>query len=93
MTDLQHGLESLKTRFLERCRADLPLLEAAAAAPDTADRETLRFCVHRLAGAAGTFGYGPLGRAAGDVDDELVLGRTPTRAQLARLVALIRTEL
>lgn len=93
MSDFETKLAALKAKFLDRCRADLPLLEAAATDPAAADPEALRFCVHRLAGAAGTFGYKDLSRAAGEADDELVLGRAPTREQLERVIALVRAEL
>lgn len=93
MTGFHERLGALKARFLDRCRKDLTLLDAAADDPSAVDRESLRFCVHRLAGAAGTFGYGPLSDAAGEADDALVLGRTPSRAQLERIAALIRAEL
>jgi HPt (histidine-containing phosphotransfer) domain-containing protein len=90
---LDDRLAALKAKFLDRCRSDLPMLEAAAADPQAADVEALRFCVHRLAGAAGTFGYKDLSRAAGEADDELVLGRSPTRAQLERVIRLLRAEI
>lgn len=93
MTGFDDKLAGLRARFLDRCRTDLPLLEAAAARPQAADAEELRFCVHRLAGAAGTFGFPDLSAAAGDADDELVQGRAPSPDQLRRVVELVKAEL
>lgn len=93
MTAFEDKIGALRARFLERCRSDLPVLEAAATDPLAADPETLRFCVHRLAGAAGTFGFPELSHAAGEADDELVQGRAPTADQLRHVIARIEALL
>ena len=64
-------LEQLKLRFLERTRGDLDIIRTER------DPERLRAVVHRLSGAAGTFGYTSLSVAAGEVDDQLMTKRTP----------------
>jgi len=80
--------ETLKARFVDRCASDLPLIERAL--QGSVDREVLRLTVHRMAGAAGTFGYAELSRLAGAVDDQLVEGGDVGAAELARLTEAVR---
>lgn len=87
---VEKRLAGLERRFVERCREDLAILEGAAADPAAADPEALRFCVHRLAGAAGTFGHAEVSRLAGEADDEMVQGRTPAAPLLRRLIEAVR---
>lgn len=55
------------------------------------DIARLRVVVHKLAGAAGTFGYGELGKAAIAIDDRIAEGGMVTAEHLeALLVALDR---
>jgi HPt (histidine-containing phosphotransfer) domain-containing protein len=75
--------ERLKQRFIERTRQDLEVIRVER------DPAKLRPVVHRLSGAAGTFGYQELSRLAGEVDDVLVEGRAPSEAELGRLIAEI----
>jgi hypothetical protein len=66
--DVEAALALLKRRFLDRAADDLQrLLDYAAGAPAIGRRE-VQFIVHRLAGAAGTFGFGSVSRAAGRVE-------------------------
>ena len=73
---------------MQRCAEDLAVLERAQAAG--VDPETLRATVHRLSGAAGTFGYGALSELAGVVDDRLVENLWPTSSELDALVQAVR---
>jgi HPt (histidine-containing phosphotransfer) domain-containing protein len=81
LSDFDESYQRLKRRFIDRCREDLA---AIAADPDPA---RLRPVVHRLSGAAGTFGFHDLSILAGEVDDVLVEGGAPTPDHIARLVA------
>ena len=86
MSDSEHTQERLKQltqRFIERSRQDLAVIRAER------DPAKLRPVVHRLSGAAGTFGYQDLSQRAGEVDDVLVEGGAPSEAELARLIAEI----
>jgi HPt (histidine-containing phosphotransfer) domain-containing protein len=69
-------LDALRRRFVARCAEDLAALDAASTP------EALRPVLHRLAGAAGTFGYPDLSRLAGEAEDATVEGRMPTAAEL-----------
>ena len=60
MTD---PLEALRAQFIDRCRADRERLSAPEA--DDAERAMI---IHRLAGAAGAFGYPELSAVAADLD-------------------------
>lgn len=80
MSDFDENYERLRRRFIERSRGDLAVIRAER------DPAKLRPVVHRLSGAAGTFGYVELSRLAGEVDDVLVEGGAPSDAELARLI-------
>lgn len=71
MSGFDERYQALRTRFVERSRADLPVLLAAAAEP-AGDVPALRMVVHRMSGAAGTFGFPEISRLAGEVDDQLI---------------------
>lgn len=75
-------------RFVTRCAEDLAVLEQARTGGS--DPEILRAIVHRLAGAAGTFGYPQLSELAGVVDDRLVENLWPTPGELDALVEAVR---
>lgn len=88
MSGFDERFEALRVRFVRRCAQDLPVLEVAL--EGAADRGRLRSTVHRLSGAAGTFGYAELSRLAGAVDDRLVVGQEAPRDDLAQLVEALR---
>lgn len=88
MTGFDARYDTLKARFVTRCASDLLVLEQAL--EGLADREQLRMTVHRMAGAAGTFGYHDLSRLAGAIDDRLVAGQDPDRSELVALVEAVR---
>ncbi len=81
MTAPEDRLQPLRARFLERSAGDLYALKSER------DPTALRFIVHRLAGAAGTFGFPDLSRLAGEIDDRLVLGEVIGDADLEPLIA------
>lgn len=79
-------MAALRSQFVERCRGDLERLlrlrERAAAAEMCA-------IVHRLAGAAGSFGYPAISVAALEVDQQIRDGREVSEAQMETLLALL----
>jgi HPt (histidine-containing phosphotransfer) domain-containing protein len=87
LSEFDESYQQLRLRFLERTRQDLVLIRAEH------DPAKLRPVVHRLAGAAGTFGFGALSRVAGEVDDVLVEGGAPSDTDMARLTGEIETAL
>ena len=78
MTD---PIAALRAQFLERCRADLAALAGSSA--DDPDRGAI---VHRLAGAAGSFGFPALGEAAAILDLARIEGRSPTAEDFDTLI-------
>lgn len=74
MTD---AIELLRARFLDRCRTDLEQLGGLE--PDHPD---VGMIAHRLAGAAGSFGYPEISEAAAVVDDRARYGPTPSSADV-----------
>jgi HPt (histidine-containing phosphotransfer) domain-containing protein len=83
VTDFEENYRRLRGRFLDRSREDLEVIRRER------DPSRLRPVVHRLAGAAGTFGFQELSTIAGEVDDELVEGRAPAPEAIDRLTAEI----
>lgn len=77
-------LAPLRARFVERAAGDLEILRAEAP-----DAETRLYVVHRLAGAAGLFGFGDISKLASIVDDQLQDGGEPEAADLAALIAAL----
>lgn len=53
------------------------------------DFTRVRVLVHRLAGAAGTFGYDELGAVAMTLDDQLAAGRSLSRSELEALLSAL----
>ncbi len=88
MSEFDDRYQALRRRFVERCRLDLAVLEHALSG--TVEAEVLRATVHRLSGAAGTFGYPDLSRLAGEVDDALIEHGRADATQLADLVRAVR---
>ena len=87
MTDLESRLAALRAAFIDRAAADLPILRAAIEAEDRG--EAVRIA-HRLAGAAGLYGFGAFGEAASRVEQALEAGadRGEARTLLDELEAL-----
>lgn len=78
MTD---ALRLLQARFIERCQADLEQLERLG--PEHPDLGTI---AHRLAGAAGSFGYPEVSKAAAVVDDHARYGPEPASEDVQTLI-------
>ncbi|MDP3803573.1 Hpt domain-containing protein [Brevundimonas sp.] len=77
MTD---PLERLRTMFIERCRTDLEQLRALE--PGHPDVGAI---AHRLAGAAGSFGYPEISEAASLVDDRARYGPPPSTEEVRNM--------
>ena len=86
--DPQAALEALRQRFLRRAAGDLALLLRYAAG-DAAPEE-VRFAVHRLNGAAGSFGYPEVSAAASWAETDLPRDAAPDPERLAALIAALR---
>jgi len=65
-----NALEALRQRFLARSADDLQRLRGHLGGRELAPQD-LRLLVHRLAGAAGTFGFLDLGGVARDLDGKM----------------------
>ncbi len=89
MSDL---LASLRARFLSRCVTDLERI-VRLRERDALNSEEMQALVHRLAGAAGTFGFPAISDAAADCDDVLAQGQAPDRSKVERLTAAIEEAL
>jgi HPt (histidine-containing phosphotransfer) domain-containing protein len=93
MNEVDAKLEDLRKRFLKRSAEDLKAIEAAIASPASIDRTRLRTTVHRLSGAAGTFGYPKLSEIAGAADDALMGFQGDVEEILDRLYEELRRTL
>lgn len=80
MTD---PLSPLRDRFRARLAADSADLDVLS--QGDLKGEDLRRLVHNLAGAAGTFGFGPLSRTAMEIDDQMASGLPADAGSLDRL--------
>lgn len=82
----QAVLSSLQARFIARCQDDLQTLSAPEVEPSVA-----RAIIHRLAGAAATFGFPEVGQAALRADQRFSAGAMPTQHDIAAIVAALQT--
>ena len=80
------ALEKLKQRFRERCTADRTSLQQMTQAGDV---DGVRMLAHKLAGAAGTFGFAPLSEAALHLEDQVAYGERPDPALVGALDAML----
>jgi HPt (histidine-containing phosphotransfer) domain-containing protein len=81
-------LAALRSRSIVRAAEDLAALRGHLdGAP--LDPATLRFTVHRLAGAAGTFGYAEVSVAAGTAEDDILEHPGQSDASLHHLVEVL----
>lgn len=83
MTD---PMAALRSMFVERCRADLLQLRCSA---DVGDTDALGAIAHRLAGAAGSFGFPDISVAALAVDQQIRENRVVSGSDMERLLALL----
>lgn len=82
MTD---PLSALRAQFIDRCRADLAGLETLPS-----DDAEAALIVHRLAGAAGAFGFPEVSRIAAEIDLRTRNGVRPSESDLEPLKAGLR---
>lgn len=80
MTD---PLAPLRDRFRARLMTDRAELDVLSLGDPNS--EELRRLVHNLAGAAGTFGFGTLSKAAIEIDDQMASGSPADAGSLDRL--------
>lgn len=85
------GLARLRRKFVDRARQDLLSLRRHRAAPLAP--EDLHLVVHRLAGAAGTFGFAALSSAAEAAEYALLFQPAAEEAALRELVAVLRSTI
>lgn len=85
MTD---PLQALRAQFIDRCRDDLVKLETP-----WEDGEETALIVHRLAGAAGSFGFPEVSRIAAEIDLRTRNAIRPSRRELDDLKASLRAVL
>jgi HPt (histidine-containing phosphotransfer) domain-containing protein len=93
VSDPVDPIAALRVRFLERCRNDLQQMRLLLADPKTVDGPEVRELVHRLSGAAGTFGYPAISGLAGAIDDDFHDGRTVSLQDLNALVEALQAIL
>jgi HPt (histidine-containing phosphotransfer) domain-containing protein len=78
------AFDALVVRFRARCVTDSQTLAAVVGVGDVVGAREL---AHRLAGAAGTFGYPALSTAASALEEQVADGAGPDPALVARLQA------
>lgn len=83
MTDPMAALRSL---FVERCQSDLLQLQRLA---DGGDADARGAIAHRLAGAAGSFGFPDISAAALAVDQQIRENGAVSGSDMERLLALL----
>lgn len=90
-------LAALRARFVARCAEDREILAGFAAPFPPAAREAMRGIAHRLAGAAGTFGFPAASEAAlrleeaceAECDDAALVGAL---GEMDSALAAVRAE-
>jgi HPt (histidine-containing phosphotransfer) domain-containing protein len=85
LSGLPEAMLRLRGRFLARAASDLDDLKLWTREPPD-DPERLRYLVHRVAGAAGTFGYDSLSDRAKIAEDALITGAPDRNAALVSLI-------
>ena len=73
MSDVEAALAALAARFVTRAAEDLQTLSRWSDAGGNPDDEHRRL-LHRLAGAAGTFGFHALSARAAEAEDTVAAG-------------------
>ena len=92
MSEFDARMSDLRRRFVVRCVEDLAVLDAAGSCETKeAGGDCLRLAVHRMAGAAGTFGFPEIGALAGAIDDALIDHGRADPEDVRRLSEAIRT--
>lgn len=85
---MNDALAILREQFLERCRSDFVQLSRCRA-----DSEAFASLVHRLAGAAGSFGFPQVSAAAGVVDLRIRNREEPTSAEFEGLMEALENAI
>ncbi len=78
-------MEALRAQFIDRCRDDLARLDAL-----TEEHVEVAAIVHRLAGAAGSFGFPQVSRIAAAIDLRTRNGVPPSARELDVLKSDLR---
>lgn len=86
MASVTDPVAALRSLFVERCRADLAGLRRLRERGDVAGVGAI---AHRLAGAAGSFGFPEIGAAALVVDERIRHGAEVSAADIERLFELL----
>jgi HPt (histidine-containing phosphotransfer) domain-containing protein len=86
-------LAVLRGRFLIRCADDLVVIDGAMEDALLRLEPAFKMVIHRLSGAAGTFGFWAISEAAGPIDDLLQGGTAPDDAQLQALTKALQAAL
>lgn len=81
---MNEAFKALQARFIDRCRSDLELLTSGG------DVSELRMLVHRLAGAAGVFGFADISDLAGRLEGQAQDGAAFDPTDMAALQAALR---
>lgn len=81
------ALAALRSLFIERCRKDLTELDRLRSESDTA---AIGAIVHRLAGAAGSFGFPEISERASAIDQQLRDGHRAPEHDVDTLLELLR---
>ncbi|HEY1750097.1 MAG TPA: Hpt domain-containing protein [Caulobacteraceae bacterium] len=84
--DVAAAVARLRARFLERAAGERDDLQRWSADLD-GSRGLARPLVHRIAGAAGTFGFARLSEVAKIAEDALISGAPGRHAAIAELIA------
>jgi HPt (histidine-containing phosphotransfer) domain-containing protein len=84
MSEFDEAMTAIKQRFVDRCRTDRDQLRAHREGSPLAP-ETLQTIIHRMAGAAGIFGFMEVSTLAAVLDEDLAQGGDATR--LPELIA------
>ena len=89
LSDAGDLVSSLRARFVERSVEDLARMRGLIGGSTAADADELRSLVHRLAGAAGTFGFQAAGDAALALDQSFAEGRSPAPRDYGPLLSAL----
>jgi HPt (histidine-containing phosphotransfer) domain-containing protein len=85
VTDVALAIEQLRVRFRTRAASDMVDLRRWSKAPSEHQAE-LHALVHRLAGAAGTFGFHRLSEVAARAEDAIITDAPGRSAAIAEVV-------
>jgi HPt (histidine-containing phosphotransfer) domain-containing protein len=85
VTDVASAIEQLRVRFYARAAADMVALRRWSKDP-AAHKSDLHLLVHRLAGAAGTFGFHRLSEIAAKAEDAILTDAPDRLVAVANLI-------